>query len=40
MSCAGDMPSATHTPAATAMPRIGDAAPDFTAMTTKGEKTD
>src|SRR5687768_10192624 len=40
MSCVGDMnPAAAAAQPATSMPRIGDSAPDFTAMTTKGEIT-
>ena len=40
MSCVGDMNPAAAAAAPTAsMPRIGDTAPDFTAMSTKGELT-
>ena len=40
MSCVGEMnPAAATAAPATTMPRIGDPAPDFTAMTTKGELT-
>ncbi len=43
MSCAGEpnpaAAAATVTPPSASIPRIGDPAPDFTAMTTKGELT-
>ncbi len=39
MSCAGDSPATATATAEGRIPRIGDIAPDFSAMTTKGEIT-